>query len=78
MLNMKIDEIKNYLSQLKENPELLDEDSSIIEMTINDIIRAEKKYSFGLGVTTQQDRQEEIEKIILNAIERNINENKKN
>lgn len=78
MLNMKIDEIKNYLSQLKENPELLDEDSSIIEMTINDIIRAEKKYSYGLGVTTQQDRQEEIEKIILNAIERNINENKKN
>ncbi|KMV66865.1 hypothetical protein WB66_01615 [bacteria symbiont BFo1 of Frankliniella occidentalis] len=75
---MKIDEIKNYLSQLKENPELLDEDSSIIEMTINDIIRAEKKYSYGLGVTTQQDRQEEIEKIILNAIERNINENKKN
>lgn len=72
---MDFESIKNLLTEFSENPDLLDKEEDIIEGTIHDIIRAEKKYSFGLDMTTQHDRQNEIERIILTAIEKMNNEN---
>ena len=75
---MNIDDVKKFLSELKDKPELLDSDLSIHESTIIEIIRAEKKYSFGLEHTTPSARQEEIERIVLQGIESYNNEDKAN
>lgn len=74
---MKLDDIKDFLNELSNDPALLDSDSTIIEATIYEIIRAEKKYSYGLDLTTQNNRHDEIERIVLNSLEAASNENKK-
>ncbi|MEP8912488.1 hypothetical protein ACK6SG_11210 [Enterobacter hormaechei] len=74
---MKLDDIKDFLNELSNDPALLDSDSTIIEATIHEIIRAEKKYSYGLDLTTQNNRHDEIERIVLNSLEAASNENKK-
>ncbi|MGN8163826.1 hypothetical protein ACTJKZ_14830 [Pantoea sp. 22096] len=75
---MNIDEVKQYLETLKVHPELLNESLSSIDSTINKIILAEKKYSYGLEKTTTASRQSEIERIVLQGFEDSKNENKTN
>lgn len=75
---MDINEIKSFLSDLKDNPELLDAGVSIHESAIHEIIRAEKRYSYGLDLTTEDDRRIEIEKIVIDNLEKYNNENQKN
>lgn len=74
---MNFDEIKNYLGKLKESPELIEGDLSIIETTIHEIILAEKKYSYGLEKTTSTARQAEIERIVIKGLEKYKHENQK-
>lgn len=75
---MCLDNIKEFLQQISNDASLLENDHDIIDNTIHEIIRAEKKYSYGLDMTTQHNRQDEIERIVLTAIEAVNNENKKN
>ncbi|ASM97272.1 TPA: hypothetical protein I7750_09600 [Vibrio vulnificus] len=75
---MNFEEVKDFLNQVKDSPELLDIDLSVHEKTINEVIRAEKKYLFGIEHTTKSARLEEIEKILLKSIESLNNEDQKN
>ena len=77
-MTMNIDEVKKYLNELTDKPDLLDSNLSIHELTIHEIIRAEKKYSYGLDNTTSSARQAEIERIVLLGIGKYNNEDKKN
>lgn len=72
---MNVDDFKSYLEKVKENPEIIDNDYSLIESIIHNIILAEKKYTYGLEKTTAATRQTEIERIIIQGLEEYKNEN---
>jgi len=61
---MSYENIMKELSEIKENPAIVEETYDRLDSLLNSIIKVEKKHLYGLETTSEAKRQEEIKKLI--------------
>lgn len=61
---MDINEIKDTLKQIKENPEILKEEEDDIDKMLREVIKIERRHIFGSEATSEPKRREELLKFL--------------
>ena len=62
--DMSIEEVKEYLVHLKENPEKINESNDDLDDVIRELIRIERKHLYQVEKTSVQRRRRDIRQMI--------------
>jgi hypothetical protein len=68
--NSELTDVLRELSEIKDNPSILDEQDSEMEKVLKEVIKIQRRHLYGLDKTSVRQRKDEIQKLLIKELQK--------